>query len=422
MPLLSFDSAHVNESLASLSAEEDSGRVLVYELSADDTVTVKNRYRSELSVLASLRVINGQLQLVPDETKAIAYNSRQVKAAMTVVDLEDRVTPFIQENLSELFSGSSASLKTFYSDLDRTVENVLHNGTNEFGDVALSMQVSVPAAVLSGWFLARDGATLKQDSSTLSRALQVALRRILPSIYFQESARLRANPSAAALLVWAAMPPSTSATLKDGAVRFNTDTDVFWNFPDVDLRHAFARDSHTAANLVPSLLNAQARLIDEGDKHNAPFFVASSASSFQTMAISDMGDVLLQSLLFTEAAIIRGAVGALNDVSKLTASATTAPVAAIARFAQFGSELTDTFNKKLSSVFGGEILRTLSTSMLVEASRAIDPGFSQTPRAAMLSIITLNNNHTFRLSDFVSGAVPPKDQIALAQTLVNLPG
>jgi hypothetical protein len=60
--------------------------------------------------------------------------------------------------------------------------------------------------------------------------------------------------------------------------------------------------------------------------------------------------------------------------------------------------------------------------MLVEASRAIDPGFSQTPRAAMLSIITLNNKHTFRLSDFVSGAVPPKDQIALAQTLVNLPG
>jgi len=79
MPYFSFDSAHVNDSLATITAEEDWGRVLVYELNASDSVTVKNRYRSDLSVLASLQVRNGQLEMTPDSAKSIAYQSRQVK-------------------------------------------------------------------------------------------------------------------------------------------------------------------------------------------------------------------------------------------------------------------------------------------------------------------------------------------------------
>src|SRR5262249_10809086 len=61
MPVFTFDSQHVNDSLAKITAEEDGGRVLVYELASDDTVTVKNRYRSDLSVLASLQVKDGKL-------------------------------------------------------------------------------------------------------------------------------------------------------------------------------------------------------------------------------------------------------------------------------------------------------------------------------------------------------------------------
>ena len=56
----------------------------------------------------------------------------------------------------------------------------------------------------------------------------------------------------------------------------------------------------------------------------------------------------------------------------------------------------------------------------MEASRAIDPDFSGERPKAMLTILTLQNSHAFDLNDFVAGAMPPKEQIAVAQTLVNL--
>jgi hypothetical protein len=98
----------------------------------------------------------------------------------------------------------------------------------------------------------------------------------------------------------------------------------------------------------------------------------------------------------------------------------TKPAKAIGRFADFGADLTDAFHNQLSSVYGNDALRTLSSMVLVEASRAIDPDLgSQTPKA-MLIIMTLRNGHQFQLSDFVAGVMPPRDQVAIAQTLVNL--
>jgi hypothetical protein len=421
MPYFSFDSAHVNDSLASITAEEDGGRVLVYELNASDRVTVRNRYRSDLSVLASLQVRNGQLEMTPDSTRSIAYQSRQVKKGMSLADFEHRVTPFIHEYFPGLFSGNESSLQTFYIDLDRTVENVLHNGANQFGDGALAMQVSVPSSVLGSWFIRRSEDRLQRDSMTMSLALQANLRALLPFYYFQDVSRLRSNPTAAALLVWAAMPVSTSIDFQDGQIRrFNTNSGVFWDFPDIDLRRAVAFDPHTTASLVPSLLTAQTRLREAGDNDNARFFTAQQATAFQNMTQSGMGDTLLQSLLFTEAEIIRGATAALKDVNGMLDAMATAPTQAISRFADFGADLTDTFNHRLSSVYGDDALRTLSSMVLLEASRAIDPDLSTQPPQAMLNILTFQNGHAFNLNDFIAGVMPPKDQIAVAQTLVNL--
>jgi hypothetical protein len=420
MPMFSFDSEHVNESLAKITAEEDSGRVLVYELNASDTVTVKNRYRSDLSVLASLELKNGELAMTPDATQSIAYQSRQVKKAMTLVDFEHRVTPFIHEYLPQLFSGNGSSLQTFYVDLDRTVEKVLHNGANEFGNVALSMQVSVPSSALASWFIRRDENRLKRDSLAMSRALQKRLRQLLPFCFFQDVSKLRANPSVAALLVWAAMPVSTSIEVHDGQATLDTGRDVFWDFVDRDLRHTMAVAPDTATNLALALQLAQTRLREAGDDHDASFFAPQQAATFQRMTLDGIGDTLLTSLLFTEAEIIRGATAALKDVNGMLDTIATAPTKAIVRFADFGADLTDTFNHKLSSVYGNDALRTLSSMVLIEASRAIDPNFSARPPKAMLNILTFTNGHVFDLNEFIAGSAPPRDQVAVAQTLVSL--
>lgn len=420
MPMFSFDSQHVNDSLAKIIAEEDGGRVVVYELDASDSVTVKNRYLSDLSVLASLELKNGQLVMAPDSGDSIAYQSRQVKKAMTLVDFEHRVTPFVHEYLNQLFSGNESSLQTFYVDLDRTVENVLHNGSNEFGDIALSMQVALPSSVLASWFIRRDGQQLKQDSMAISRALQKKLRQLLPFSYLQDVKRLRSNPSVAALLVWAALPVSTSIDLRDSTATLNTDNDVFWDFSDSNMRHAMAMSPPTATNLVPALQNAQTRLREAGDDQDASFFTPQQVASFQRMTLDGMGDTLLSSLLFTEGEMIRGATAALKDVNGMLDSAATAPTKAISRFADFGADLTDAFNHRLTSVYGDDALRTLSSMVLVEASRAINRDLSSQTPQAMLNILTFQNGHQFELNDFVAGAMPPRDQVAIVQTLVNL--
>jgi hypothetical protein len=282
----------------------------------------------------------------------------------------------------------------------------------------------MPSSVLGSWFIARSADRLKRDSMALSLALQVKLRQLLPLSFFQDVTRLRSNPSAAALLVWAAMPPSTSIDFQDGKInKFNADSDVFWDFVDINLRRAVALDSHTTESLVPALLTAQTRLREAGDAANAAnaaFFTSQQAGTFQNMTLSGIGDTLLQSLLFTEAEIIRGAVAALKDVNAMLGVVATTPSKAINRFADFGSDLADTFNHKLSSAYGDEVLRTLSSMVLIEASRAIDPNLSAQGPQAMLSILTFQNGHAFDLNDFITGSTPPKDQIAVGQTLVSL--
>ena len=419
MPFLDSEVEHINDSLATLTVEHDSGRVLAYQLGATDTVTAKNRYMSQLSVLAALQVRNGQVQIGGARDQSVAYQSLQVKSGMTLAELKFRTRAFLRTTLGNVFT-ADASLDRFYMALDQTVSKAVNNRNNDFGDVALSLEVLLPASVLGSWFQQRSTDAVKGASMLMSRALQAKLKELVPSYYFQEMENLQPNPTAAALLIWAALPVSTSIDFPDGEItRFNTDQDVFWNFHDPDLRRAVAFDAHTAASLGVALSTARERLLDAGNNRAAAFFSTAQTVVFQRLATESTGDILLQSLLFTEAEMVNGAANALRDVQNTLSNAATAPVKAIARLAQFGAELTETFNKRLT-VYGNESLRTLNSLLIAEASKAIDPGFATTVPKAMLSLLVLTKQHAFQLSDFLKGDLPPRHEVALAQTLTNL--
>ena len=94
----------------------------------------------------------------------------------------------------------------------------------------LSMQLSLEAAVLTGWFQLRDAGQLRVDQMRLSRELQSAWKNLLPTLYFQDLTQYQFNESVAALLVWSSLPVSTSISFEDGTIsQFNTDEDVFWD-------------------------------------------------------------------------------------------------------------------------------------------------------------------------------------------------
>jgi hypothetical protein len=237
--------------------------------------------------------------------------------------------------------------------------------------MAVSMQLSLQDTVLGGWFRPRSASELRADQMQLSRTLQAAWKKVLPGLFFQDLSQYQFNESVAALLVWSSLPISTSISFEDPEIkRFNTDKDVFWNWPDVDLRRAVARDSHTMATLGGRLSEIQSQLLAAGSG-NASFFASSMAPRFVELALNATGDTLFKSLLFTEAQLVGGATDALTDISAALGTAATAPTQAIKTLAKFAADLTDTFNQRVSSVYSGMSGRVVGPMLLVESSSAL---------------------------------------------------
>ncbi len=418
MPLFDFTGTHVNDAIVSLTAEDQGGRLLLYQIDAKDTVTVANRAASQLSVLASLKVAAGQAPQL-DARGSVAYEMRQVKADMRPLDLEARTTAFVHQYLGGLFGGGDASIRTFYTDLDNALTAATHNQSNHLGDMAVSMQLSLPSSVLGGWFEPRSASQLGSDQMQLSRTLQGVWKSLLPDLYFQDLARYRLMDSVAALLVWSSLPVSTSIAFDDPTItKFNTDKDVSWNWPDVDLRRAVARDPHTIGTLAGRLAGIQGQLLEAGSG-DAGFFTPSAASHIVEQALGAGGDVFLKSLLFTEAQLVSGAADALKQISASLSLAAKVPTQAVKTLAKFAADVTNTFNERVSSVYLGMPGRVVGPMLLVEASRAL--GSPGTNPAALLTLYSLNPGHTFGLGTFVDGKLPPQAEVALTQTLVSLP-
>jgi hypothetical protein len=416
MPFFDFKSTHVNDAMVSLTAEDQGGRLLLYQIDPQDKVTIANRAASQLSVLASLKVAAGKPPQL-DAGGSIAYEMRQVKSGMRQLDLETRTTVFIHQYLGGLFSGGDASIRSFYTDLDNALTAATHNQSNYLGDMAVSMQSSLQAAVLGGWFQPRSTSRLLADQMLLSRNLQAVWKNVLPALYFRDLGQYQFNETVAALLVWSALPISTSIGFDVPTIKFNTDKDVFWDWPDVNLRRAVAHDSHTIATLAGRLSEIQRQLL-EASSGDASFFAPSMAGKFVELALNATGDEFLYRLLFTEAELVRGAADALKQVSASLATAATAPTQAIKTLAEFAADITDTFNRRVSSVYSGMSGRVVGPMLLVESSKVL--GSLCAKPAAMLTLYALNPGHKFNLSTFIEGKEPPQADVALAQTLVSL--
>ena len=416
LPFWSRDVTHVTQSLASLSVEEQAGRVLVYEFSASDKVTTANRARSELSVLGTLRAVPGQAVPVA-ASGTVAYEARQIGKGMRALDLERRTRPFLETYLAGLFPDGEPSIEAFYNEVSPA--GVGDDRRNVLGDTAVSMQVTYPAGVLASWLLPRDEAAVRADGMKLSRSVQVSLRRLLARTHFESIDNLEFNESAAALLVWTCMPVSTSIGRNLTPVRFNTDRGVFWDYADREMRFAVARDPHTGTALGAALADAHARLRAAG-KSNADLFRPARASQFVQLALGQMGDEYLFGLLNAESRIVSGATDALKKIAAGMAAAATAPATAVRTLSEFAGTLVDTFNGKLQFLYTPEAVRTLGPTILAEASAAIHPSASAVRPGAMLTVYVLAEGHTFALNDFLKGQLPPRADVAAAQTLVSL--
>ena len=423
MPFYSTKTDSINNSLAKVRAEEDGGRILFYELEATDELTTRDRMKSQLAIASALPLkLNGAVRVHSSDSSTWSYQYRQITENLSREELERQIRPYIEEYLPEHFGGAgqSSSLSAWITDLDRRVEEAVDNGSDEFGDTLLSMEVSLPGSVLGAWFRERNEEQLLEDARAMSMRLQKGLKQLIPFYYFQDLDKLRQNSSTSALLVYAAMQLSTDFDVVDAQLT-PTFKDVYWDYRDLEKLEKMVFHPLTAIRLGVLISNAHERLTKAELHGQAKFFVPSEVSDFQNASNwKKIDGGRLASLLRLESEVTHGAYGALQDIQAFRAEAATRPTKAIERLAEFGAAVTSTFNREIRSVYGGAALRPLGSLVFLEGSRALDTALRDTRANALLSVTVLEEDREFEINDFLLNKKPKMGDVAVEQRLVSL--
>ncbi|MEW6210754.1 MAG: hypothetical protein AB1631_20485 [Acidobacteriota bacterium] len=424
LPFYNSTIDHINQSLAKLNVvDEEEGRLLIYELDADDIVTVRNKRDSRLAIGGNFKVAANEVRVYSTDALSYSYSFRQVKEDMKRADLQFQLKPYVDAYFPKTFQPTvdgAGSFVTLIGDLDRAIDQIEPNGTDNFGNTLISLQVSLPSAVASAWLKA------PQDEKSprymdMSRRLQMKLRQLIPYYYFQNVRKYGDIASATVLLVYAALPDSTSAKLVDDQFTINTDTDVYWNFPAIEFRRAMVNHPRTLAKLSADLARVNELLLAYGMTGTAGFFAPARAELLQNEALQGANDGLLRSLLFVEADIIRGAhKAALKLANEFAPVAGSKPSEAVEALSEFGAEITETFNNNIRSLFGGDRIRPLGTMAFIEAAAALDPTLSLVEPVATMDLIVVKEQSQFQLPGFLEGETPGNSDIVIQQRFVNL--
>lgn len=421
LPRFNFQTQTVTTALANVHPEDDGGRILVYDATGTTTVSVRNKFSSSLTMtiaaaMARLGTTSTDLRVHDQSGNTWSYRLEYVKANMKREELEAVTRPFLIQYMADHFS-TGTSLSAWYNMLESTSEEKLHNGPETFGDVCASFEVTIPGDALGAWV--QTLSNVKAAGQAMSVAIQRALKQTLPAFYLNDISKLANLASSAPLLTWASIPPAVAF---DGVNFRETGNDVFWDHVDKTLRTQAAGNGRTAANLLARLDEYRRRLEEAGLHSTVQFYGDDQVGTILGGATTSFGDMLYESLLLFEGQVVEKANDALKDIQKFLAVAGTSPTAAVQRLADFAADITDAFGKLVgSSVFADlATFRAVAQTVFLEASRSLSGGLTANPRAMLtLDILNPMPPRTFVLTEFLKGAVPKDEEIAVAQRLVS---
>jgi hypothetical protein len=424
LPKFNFQTQSVTTALANVHPEDDAGRVLLYDATGTNTVSVRNKFSSSLTVTVAAAVAAaGSAASFPDlrvhstDGNTWSYQLLYVKANLMREELEAISRPFIMQYMAGEFSGGT-SLSIWYNQLEDTSENILHNGPEVYGDTCASFEVTMPGDTLGAWVRKLNNA--QAVAQQVSVAIQQSLKENLPLFYLNDISKLKNLGSSAPLLTWASIPPAVSF---DGS-EFSTTAgkDVFWDHVDKTLRAEAATSADTAVNLRLRLPELRLRLQEAGLNDTVQFYQDNQVPQILASATNTSGDILLEGLLLFESNVVFKAKAAINDVQKFLTNASTAPSQAVDRLAQFAADIATAFNQLIGqSVFADlASFRAVAQVVFAEASRTLSTGLVTRPNAMLtLDILNPAPPRTFQLSDFLNGNLPSSQDIAVAQRLVS---
>jgi hypothetical protein len=420
LPHFNFQTQSVTTALAKVTAENDGGRVLVYDATGSSTVSVTNKFTSSVVVAIAASVartgaVSPDLRIHSTDGTSWSYELLYAKAGMKREELEEITRPFITQYMAAQFSNGT-SLSTFYNQLEDAANQILQNPPETFGNVCASFEVTIPGDALASWV--QPVTNVLTAAKAVSIAIQTALKKNVEFFYLSDISNLANLASSAPLLAWSSLPPAVSF---DGSNFSDTaGNDVYWDQEDIQLRRAAAVNPNTIANLSTKLSGYRLRLEEAGLHSSVQFYANNQAGTICQGANTQFGDNLFLSLLTFEAVIVDKAQDALKDIQKFLAAAGTSPSQAVGRLAQFAADITTAFNQLLGQNVFVDVgaFRAVGQVVFSEASRALNPVVAGQP-VAMLSLNVLNKQTSFQLPSFLTGSIPQAADIALAQRLVS---
>lgn len=427
-PFFSKESIHSNKSFADFTPVEEDGKLLMtYSLDAKDIVEVKNRLVSQLAIGGVWKFAKNN-KVVEHSTSSLtyAYSFRQTRQNMALADLKLQLKPYVDKYFASSFSNqsngvTSGGFDAWLTNLDEAVEQSLHNGPDRFGDTLLSLELSVPGEVMSSW---SDAPEKEMDElyMDMSIRLQQTLRALVPYLYFQDLNRFIETPSAAGILVYAALQPSTRITGFFPDIHINTGTGVYWDYKNPAYYNFMI--ANAAPRLGAILQGIQTRLAQSPEhKQRAGDYDPSRTGVFLSLAQNHAVAVAnLKALLNFESTVVNGATKAGLAIAGFRKNSADQPAKAIEALANFGAEVTQTFNGSISKLHGGDKSRPIGTLLFVEAAKALNPTLQHTDPTALLELIVLKANAPFKtkLANYIAGELPEKSDTVIEERLVSL--
>ena len=435
LPYFTSETIHETSSLADYKLLSEEGNIYLYSLEADDEVRRVNKWQSSFSISLNLAVGSGrEIRRYDKDGSGATIDYRFVQAVpdLRTAQLERFMDPISKLYFKSEFAGIGGADKPSVHEwaiaLDKVFDGMGAPEDGLIGNSLISLDVSLPGDILLKWLKAPEN---KRDHvyMNMSRRFQSLLRLFVPFLYFQDPKKYETLGAAQPLLVYASLPITTSIKVSNGAIRLDTNKDLYWNWPDDSEqgdRLSLIRSSATAAKLTEVMngvvgllsnipdLRGSARHYDPRDK----------LESVRSTVIRGQGKILLESLLYTEATIIDLAAKAGQDIAEFREAMDKAPEA-VKALSEFGDKLTRIFNHKLKTVFNPDdpaskqILRSLGVLMFVEITEALDPLFEAQPTAA-LEVTVLKSGQVFPPEGFPDEITLGPHAISIRQRILDV--
>ncbi len=409
---------HINESLTSGEVVDAvDGRLWVFNLRAQDTVSRKNSI-SKLSVAVDLTK-NAGIREFSKESFRYDYSLLLAKRNVHRQYLEEKLEILANEYFKSEFVGvGKKDFSTYLTDLDKLTDKLEIGGSNNFGNVLTSFNLSLPGVVLSAW----KKAPLEKNHPVyleMSREIQRFIRRWLPISFIQDTNQYHQTKHIYPILVYSSLPLINKIKFSGGQPIITPDAVYDWDYLDVTTRNAVV-SKFCPPELGRILKRVQAELNAENDGFVRDY--ADNRIGSIMMLNSDdeaISKRVFEQLIFREIQIIEGIVDTGRSFRRFLEAEKIED--AVELLTKFGAKITDAFNENIGGTFAGSSLRPLGSLLLLEIAKVLDPGlFGNIQPLAMLDLYILKPTTPFAPASFFKGVRPKKQQFAIHQPIVSV--